>query len=122
MTRRATAFAAAAIATSNGRTANGWFGDAGESGYDGPEHARGTGQDGARGAPASAAARLSRAERAGHHLTFPLASLLGLAERPGTGYGLGPLDPALVRDLATAAASSPRSDWCPTITGTNGQP
>jgi hypothetical protein len=54
------------------------------------------------------------------HLTFPLATLLGLADRPGAGHGLGPLDPALVRDLAAAAAGSPHSQWCLTITDTNG--
>jgi hypothetical protein len=54
------------------------------------------------------------------NLTFPLATLLGLAERPGEAYGLGPLDPALVRDLAATAARSPHSDWCVTITDANG--
>jgi hypothetical protein len=33
-------------------------------------------------------------------LVIPLLTLLGLAERPGEGHGLGPLDPALCRDLA----------------------
>ncbi len=54
------------------------------------------------------------------NLTFPLATLLGLAERRGEGYGLGPLDPALVRDLAATAARSPHSKWCVTITDANG--
>jgi hypothetical protein len=54
------------------------------------------------------------------NLTLPLATLLGLAERPGDGHGLGPLDPALVRDLAAAAAGSPYSEWCVTITDPNG--
>ncbi|WP_300612993.1 DUF222 domain-containing protein [Trebonia sp.] len=54
------------------------------------------------------------------NLTFPLATLLGLAERRGEGHGLGPLDPALVRDLAAAAARSPHSKWCVTITDANG--
>ena len=54
------------------------------------------------------------------NLTFPLATLLGLAERPGIAHGLGPLDPALVRDLAAAAARSPHSDWCVTITDASG--
>jgi hypothetical protein len=54
------------------------------------------------------------------NLTFPLATLLGLAERPGLGYGLGALDPALVRGLAATAARSPHSDWCVTITDANG--
>jgi hypothetical protein len=54
------------------------------------------------------------------NLTLPLATLLGLAERPGAGHGLGPLDPALVRDLAATAANSPDSDWCVTITDSQG--
>jgi Domain of unknown function (DUF222) len=54
------------------------------------------------------------------NLTFPLATLLGLAERPGAAHGLGPLDPALVRDLAAAAANSPYSQWCLTITDADG--
>jgi hypothetical protein len=59
-------------------------------------------------------------EGARPNLTLPLATLLGLAERPGEGHGLGPLDPALVRDLAAAAARSPHSTWCVTITGPGG--
>jgi Domain of unknown function (DUF222) len=54
------------------------------------------------------------------NLTLPLATLLGLADRPGAGHGLGPLDPALVRDLAATAANSPDSQWCLTITDSQG--
>jgi hypothetical protein len=54
------------------------------------------------------------------NLTFPLATLQKLAERPGDAYGFGPLDPALARDLAAAAARSPHSRWCITITDSNG--
>jgi hypothetical protein len=50
----------------------------------------------------------------------PLATLLGLAERPGAGYGLGPLDPALCRKLAGAAAGSPHSRLCVTVTDPDG--
>jgi hypothetical protein len=56
------------------------------------------------------------------NLTLPLATLLGLAERPGTMPGIGPIDPALVRDLAAAAARHPASTWCLTITGPDGRP
>jgi Domain of unknown function (DUF222) len=53
-------------------------------------------------------------------LVVPLATLLGLAERPGAGYGLGPLDPALCRELASAAAGSPHSRLCVTVTDPDG--
>jgi hypothetical protein len=53
-------------------------------------------------------------------LVVPLATLLGLAERPGEGHGLGPLDPALCRELAVAAASSPYSRLCVTVTDSDG--
>ena len=56
------------------------------------------------------------------NLTLPLATLLELAERPGFMPGIGPVDPALVRDLAAAASRNPRSTWCLTITGPDGRP
>ena len=49
------------------------------------------------------------------NLTVPLATLLGLAKRPGEIPGLGPIDPGLARDLATAAAQNPRTTWCVTV-------
>ena len=69
------------------------------------------GTDAAGSGPALAAAT---------NLTLPLATLQGLAQCPGHGQGLGPLDPALARDLAAAAARSPHSTWCLTITDTAG--
>ena len=42
-------------------------------------------------------------------LTVPLADLTGLADRPGEMGGIGPVDPWLARDLATAAARNPRT-------------
>ena len=71
-------------------------------------------------APPEPSAGTGHALPAKSNLTFPLATLLGLAERPGLGYGLGALDPALVRDLAATAARSPHSDWCITITDASG--
>jgi hypothetical protein len=53
-------------------------------------------------------------------LVFPLATLLGLAERPGEGHGLGTLDPALCRALAATAAVSPHSTVCVTVTDPDG--
>ena len=70
------------------------------------------------GAPAAVPVLPALTARA--NLTLPLATLLGLAERPGAAHGLGPLDPALVRDLAAAAAGSPHSQWCTTITDSQG--
>jgi Domain of unknown function (DUF222) len=52
-------------------------------------------------------------------LTIPLATLLGLAGRPGQLSGT-PVDPWLARDLATAAAASPRTTWCVTATDHDG--
>ena len=55
-------------------------------------------------APAGFASRVT--------LTAPLATLVGLADRPGELAGLGPVDPWLARDLATAAAHNPKTTWC----------
>jgi hypothetical protein len=54
------------------------------------------------------------------HLTIPLVTLLKLAERPGEIAGLGPIDPALARDLAAAAAASTKSTYCVTVTDQQG--
>jgi hypothetical protein len=53
-------------------------------------------------------------------LTVPLATLAGLADRPGELGGLGPVDPWLARDLAAAAAANPKSTWCLTVTDNQG--
>jgi hypothetical protein len=55
------------------------------------------------------------------NLTAPLATLLHLADRPGEMTGIGPIDPALTRDLAAAAARTSRSTWCITVTDQEGQ-
>ena len=54
------------------------------------------------------------------NLTVPLATLLKLAERPGEIPGIGPIDPALARDLAGAAAQNPKTTWCVTVTDEHG--
>jgi hypothetical protein len=56
------------------------------------------------------------------NLTIPLATLLGLADRPGEAHGLGPIDPALARTLAASAAMNPRTAWCITVTDQDGHP
>ena len=53
-------------------------------------------------------------------LTVPLATLTGLAGRPGELAGLGPVDPWLARDLAAAAARNPKTTWCLTVTDNQG--
>jgi hypothetical protein len=53
-------------------------------------------------------------------LTVPLATLLDLADRPGEISGIGPIDPWLARDLATAAAASSTTTWCITVTDEQG--
>jgi hypothetical protein len=53
-------------------------------------------------------------------LTVPLATLAGLADRPGELGSLGPVDPWLARDLARAAAASPKTTWCLTVTDNQG--
>jgi hypothetical protein len=69
------------------------------------------GQDGAA-APAGFAGRVT--------LTVPLATVAGLADRPGEIPGIGPNDPWLARDLAAAAASHPKTTWCVTVTDGQG--
>jgi hypothetical protein len=54
------------------------------------------------------------------NLTTPLATLLGLADRPGEIPGIGPIDPWLARDLAAAAAQNPKTKWCVTVTDRQG--
>ena len=92
------------------------FGDSGEP----IVRSHGSGADAASDGSGAAAAPPLPVLAARSNLTLPLATLLGLAERPGAGHALGPLDPALVRDLAAAAADSPASEWCLTITDGEG--
>jgi hypothetical protein len=53
-------------------------------------------------------------------LTVPLATVTGLADRPGELAGIGPVDPWLARDLAAAAARNPKTTWCVTVTDPDG--
>jgi len=53
-------------------------------------------------------------------VTVPLATLQRRAERAGDNRLLGPLDPALARGLAAAAARSPDSRWEITVVDENG--
>jgi hypothetical protein len=96
-------------------------GDAGSGSTSGGDSDGSTTTGGPGGPPdGPAAAPVLPALTARANLTLPLATLLGLADRPGAAHGLGPLDPALVRDLATITARSPHSQWCTTITDSQG--
>jgi hypothetical protein len=53
-------------------------------------------------------------------LTVPLATVTGLADRPGELGGIGPVDPWLARDHARAAARNPKTTWCVTVTDEHG--
>ena len=81
--------------------------------YRAPGSGSGSGSGSGGGIPAGFAGR--------NHLTVPLATLLGLADRPGEIPGLGPVDPWLARDLAAASAASPKTSWCLTITDSRGR-
>ena len=78
------------------------------------------GQGGAAAAAASPAGAAAAGLAARVALTVPLATLAGLADRPGELGGLGPVDPWLARDLAAAAAANPRTTWCLTVTDGQG--
>jgi Domain of unknown function (DUF222) len=56
------------------------------------------------------------------NLTIPLATLLGLAERPGDAAGFGPVDADLARAMATSATQNPATTWCLTVTDEAGHP
>ena len=53
-------------------------------------------------------------------LTVPLTTVQDQAGRPGEISGIGPVDPALARDLAAAAARNPKTTWCVTVTDQDG--
>ena len=89
-----------------------------------PEATDARGQDGAPGAgpaPGTGPAGGAAGGFAGRvTLTVPLGTAAGLADRPGELAGLGPVDPWLARDLATAAARNPKTTWCVTVTDRQG--
>ncbi len=78
-----------------------------------PDDGSGPGDSG--GGPGGAGSRLALPE-----VTVPLTTLQGRAERPGENRLLGPLDPAMARDLAAAAARSPHSRWEVTVVDVQG--
>jgi len=56
------------------------------------------------------------------NLTMPLATWLGLSDRPGNASGYGPLDASDSRDLAHALAARAGNRWCLTFTDAQGRP
>ncbi len=87
----------------------------GGSGPPGPDGADGrtpAGDSRAGGVPAGFVGRVN--------LTIPLTTVLDLTDRPGEIPGIGPIDPALARDLARSAARNPRTTWCVTVTDQDG--
>jgi hypothetical protein len=97
----------------------------GAEGQDDSADGDGDGPDGPGGptrpAPGGSLAGMIPAGFAGRvTLTIPLVTLTGLADRPGEMAGIGPIDPWLARDLASAAAANPKSTWCVTVTDEQG--
>ena len=95
-------------------------GDGGDPGDDrgpdgGGDPGGGSGSSGGDDRPGGARVRPILPE-----VTAPLATLQKRAERPGETRLLGPLDPALTRDLAAAAARSPDARWGVTIVDDHG--
>ena len=107
----------------NAPDGNGPDGDGADGGTGGPGGGgSGPGQPGGP-APAGPAAGVIPPGFAGRlNLTVPLATVLGLADRPGEAAGIGPVDPWLARDLAAAAARNPKTTWCLTVTDQHGHP
>jgi Domain of unknown function (DUF222) len=107
-------------------------GDDGGPGHDGdPDDDGGPGHDGGPdggGDPGGGSGSSGGDDRPGGarvrpilpEVTAPLATLQKRAERPGETRLLGPLDPALTRDLAAAAARTPHSRWEVTIVDDHG--
>jgi len=85
-------------------------GDGDGDGPDGPGH--GSPGPGRGLIPAGFASKIN--------LTVPATTLLDLAGRPGEITGIGPVDPDLARDLASAAAANPKTTWCMTVTDADG--
>ena len=120
----ALAWAEARAGRANGRRDHGGDGEPGRDDPDdnGSAGGPGPGRPGPdRPAPRPGAPAGRRALQARPpDFVVPLATLLGLAQRPGEIHGFGMLDPALARDLAAAAAASPSTQVCVTVTSPEG--
>jgi hypothetical protein len=94
---------------------NGGPGDDEEPDGDGGNPGGGLGPHGSGTGPGDTGRRPALPE-----VIVPLATLLGHAERPGDNRLLGPLDPAITRELTAAAARSPDSRWQVTVVDSRG--
>jgi hypothetical protein len=90
--------------------------DSGDGGGPGSGGSGGGGRGPGTGKPPTGKAH----EKRPADLIVPLATLLGLAERPGEIHGFGLLDPKLARELAAAAAASPDTQVHVTVTSPEG--
>jgi hypothetical protein len=84
---------------------------------DGPASGAPAGGGSARDAEPAVAAQVNLTLR---HLDIPFFTAAGTGQQPGEARSLGPLDPAIARRLAEAAARHPGSRFCLTITDTDG--
>jgi Domain of unknown function (DUF222) len=96
----------------DGRGQDGRGQDGGQPGDHGPGGGPPTGSPAGGAVPPGFVGRVN--------LTIPLTTVLDLADRPGEIGGIGPIDPALARDLARAAARNPKTTWCVTVTDQDG--
>ena len=93
----------------------------GGTGRDGPPGGSGPGGPGGPAQPPGPPAGMVPAGFAGRvTLTVPLTTVQDQAGLPGEIPGIGPVDPALARDLAAAAARNPKTTWCVTVTDQDG--
>jgi hypothetical protein len=70
--------------------------------------------------PAASGPQAGPELRARVNLTVPMGTAAGHDDRPGEAWELGALDPALARQLLAAAARSPGSEFCVTVTDEHG--
>ncbi len=86
----------------------------------GQDPARGSGHEAslASGLSGESAGDTSWASNLGGsvNLTMPLATWLGMSDAPGEAAGIGPLDAATCRELASHLAAANRARWCVTLT------
>src|SRR5581483_7202628 len=119
----------------NGGTAGGDGRDGGTDGHDGdgdgnggrgpkpgPAGPAGTGGTGAGfGSWAGGCCPACGSTGSRINLTVPLATLTGLAGKPGHLRGTGPVEAHLARDYADRAARHPGTEFCITVTGPDGR-